>query len=740
VNNSGHAAPDAASGVTPIPAASAITSPDKTPSQPVSSGTIVSLTGTMVGTSTIQASISLKPYIQIARITVSDFRGFPPGEPYRFQFENRKNLLLHGENGAGKTSLFQALRLLLSPQKPRKTFTDFQHLFAKRDATMAGVIAIDLTAGTPGDYRWDAGNPHPSEDKKDTSFREFARRATFLDYKALLQTSFLHEEKDHINLFDLLVDKLLQGAEFPDGKTVTESWREVRYYFGSTRRRRARKDARREHINGLAKVFRDQLNDLLNAEKVGVVAKTNQILEKLSSALSPFPNLQSPNKDAFAITLEVGIPKLSTADMRRTRPPHEFVGTEVTLQATFGGKPIPHPAIFFNEARLTAIALALYLGTALTTIPKAKTSNLCPLLVLDDALIGLDLAHRLPLLDLLNGDEFKDWQILLLTYDANWFDMASDHLPDALWTKHRLHAKAHEAGWEVPVLEADSPYLDRAWNHIQSGDFKAAGVYLRTAWETVMRTFCENRQLKVPLKRQMHEYKAEDFWPLVRNFDFKPKHRLVDAALAEEIEICRRYVLNPLCHNDPARPSREEVRRAHSAVSRLKILLEQETSWLKHLDSELRAATVHIIGDNEKLRERALKGLALPDDLALHCACRLLASGAPPLPEIAGLLRSSFDRAIWSFSDRKAFSFPLKCSDTLTTHQLWQHAADAPNGLKVAQPAFVAGIEAHRDFMIEDSPTRDVLAAKTQADLEQIRNLLCGGVPAAKPKSVIDAW
>jgi hypothetical protein len=57
-----------------------------------------------------------------------------------------------------------------------------------------------------------------------------------------------------------------------------------------------------------------------------------------------------------------------------------------------------------------------------------------------DTGIGLDLAHRLPLLDLLNGDEFKDWQILLLTYDANWFDMASEHLPDASWTKHRLHA------------------------------------------------------------------------------------------------------------------------------------------------------------------------------------------------------------------------------------------------------------------------------------------------------------
>jgi len=681
------------------------------------------------------------PPVRIARITISDFRGFPPGEPYRFQLESGKNLLLHGENGAGKSSVFQALRLLLSPLKPTKAFKDYEHIFAKRDATTAGVVAIDLTAGTPSDYRWDTGNPHPSEDEKDTSFREFARRATFLDYKALLQTSFLHEDKDKINLFDLLVEKLLRGAEFPDGQTVAESWRKVKYYYGNRRRRRARRDSRREHINGLAKAFRDQLNDLLNAEKVGVVAKTNELLEKLSRALSRLPKLQSATNDALAISLEVGKPKLSTEDMRKTLPPHEFVGKDVTLRATFGGKPIPHPAVFFNEARLTAIALALYLGTALATIPKAKTSSLCPLLVLDDALIGLDLAHRLPLLDILNGDEFKGWQILLLTYDANWFDMASDHLPSKLWVKHRLHAKAHEDGWEMPVLEADSPYLDRAWSHIQAGDFKAAGVYLRTAWENVMRTFCEvHHQLKVPLKRQMHEYKAEDFWPLVKKFEFKSAHRLIDDALVEEIEICRRYVLNPLCHNDPARPTREEVRRAHGALSRLQVLLEQQTKWIEQLDSELRSATVHIIGDNEKLRERALKGLALPDDLALHCACKLLSGQPPPLPEIACLLRSSLDRALWAFSDRKAFTFALKCSDTLTTQQIWQHAANGPGGLSVSQTAFVAGIEAHRNLMIEDSPTRDVLAAKTQAELEQVRNLLCGGVSAAKPKCVLDAW
>jgi hypothetical protein len=172
----------------------------------------------------------------------------------------------------------------------------------------------------------------------------------------------------------------------------------------------------------------------------------------------------------------------------------------------------------------------------------------------------------------------------------------------------------------------------------------------------------------------------------------------------------------------------------------LKVLLEQQTWWIKQLDSKLRAATVQIIGDNEKLRERALKGLALPDDLALHCACQLLTGGTPPLPEIAALMRSSFDRALWAFCDRKDLTFSVRCSDSLTTQQLWQQATTGAGGLTVSQPTFVAGIEAQRDLMIEVFPTREVLLRKTQADLEQIRILLCGAAPSAKPKSVIDAW
>lgn len=59
------------------------------------------------------------------------------------------------------------------------------------------------------------------------------------------------------------------------------------------------------------------------------------------------------------------------------------------------------------------------------------------IMVLDDVLIGLDLSHRLPLLTLLK-EEFGDWQLLLLTHDRTWYDLAQ--LETALeggWTTSR---------------------------------------------------------------------------------------------------------------------------------------------------------------------------------------------------------------------------------------------------------------------------------------------------------------
>jgi hypothetical protein len=155
---------------------------------------------------------------RIGKIILRDFRFFPGNETYTFDLgDDGKNLLLFGENGCGKSSRFHALRLPLRESAPGQEFAAYPNVFSPGEE---GTIAVELTAGMPQDFKREYGEPHPTT-SGDTAFLELARRITFLDYKALLRTSLVHEDADCVNLFSLLVETLLRDAEWPDGRTVS---------------------------------------------------------------------------------------------------------------------------------------------------------------------------------------------------------------------------------------------------------------------------------------------------------------------------------------------------------------------------------------------------------------------------------------------------------------------------------------------------------------------------------------
>ena len=70
-------------------------------------------------------------------------------------------------------------------------------------------------------------------------------------------------------------------------------------------------------------------------------------------------------------------------------------------------------------------------------------------MVLDDVLIGLDQSNRLPVLQLLDK-HFADWQMILLTYDRVWFEMARFHLSDRndwdTWSFSRKRSRPAQSG------------------------------------------------------------------------------------------------------------------------------------------------------------------------------------------------------------------------------------------------------------------------------------------------------
>lgn len=159
--------------------------------------------------------------MRISRIEVNDFRGFPGPGTCEFDLGNAQNLLLYGENGSGKSSLFRGLQEFFRTTPKARPFSDFKNVF-----TDPGLATGHITLffdGVP--MSWSIGNARPNTPQVAAT----ALRIGCIDYRALLQTNFLHPES--VNIFGIAVEHLL--TEFPvpttGGKntTIGKLWQNV---------------------------------------------------------------------------------------------------------------------------------------------------------------------------------------------------------------------------------------------------------------------------------------------------------------------------------------------------------------------------------------------------------------------------------------------------------------------------------------------------------------------------------
>jgi len=486
---------------------------------------------------------------RLSKIELSDYRAFPAGQNYEFNLgPEGKNLLLFGENGSGKTSLFRALRDLTSRAPGIMDFKNVRHIYAPGEE---GFISVQLNAGTPSEFRWEYGEAHPSG-TAGQPFALLADRCRFLDYKAVLETNFVHRTNKP-DLFDLLVNDVLRDLPVIVG--------------GTSRRLGAVYDS----------MLRAKPQNHRSGKKLAVIDKS---CEEFSTTLkNHLPEVVNEGKRLIGKMGVEGLEfDLNPGTVTYDRINRKFVGQEIGLTVKLFGEPIEHPQLFLNEARLTALALAIYLGAASLVLksPMAGADGTIKvrLLVLDDVLIGLDLSNRLPVLKVLNED-FCDWQIILMTYDRVWFELAkefSEHTDR--WTTLNLRELATVAGQPGrPHIEPCPDLLAIADRHFRSGDLMATAVYVRAAFETRLKNVCEKFGIKINYKPDPKDVKADQLWQGIvdrqkeRQNDRKPD--FIEPALMNAIETIRSTVLNRMSHSGIPTLVAREVEFALNTVIKL---------------------------------------------------------------------------------------------------------------------------------------------------------------------------
>ena len=317
--------------------------------------------------------------VRITKIEIKNFKAFR-GPDVIDLGEKGQNLLLYGENGSGKTSLYKALELFLeSSENDSIRFIDHQNIFATDD----GYVRLHFTSNPnlqKMDYEW---SENALNDTKVQPIIDASKAKGFLDYKALLHTHYLHYEKDVVDVFDLLIKTLLKNVindiSVPS-RSFAEEWQDLSELLFP-------EQGTVQEVEIPQQQFAD-FNTGIENILIRLEADANKMLRKFRY-----------ENTIIELDLKYQEPKFNS-DIDKYEPP------QILLRVDFCGSVRPKHHQFLNEAKLSAIALSIFFAGFQLQPPSALK-----VLALDDALIGLDMSNRLPVLDILDDKIFKGYQI-----------------------------------------------------------------------------------------------------------------------------------------------------------------------------------------------------------------------------------------------------------------------------------------------------------------------------------------
>lgn len=496
--------------------------------------------------------------MKIQKIEVCNFKGFR--SDYLFDLNAAcKNLLAYGENGSGKSSLYWALKLFLkSSIDADLNFSKTKNIFNPEDGE--GYVKLSLDDGE--EYIW---SDTQNDALNKPEFIEAIKASGFIDYKSLLRTYFLPYVVGGTttDMFPLLIELLSGVINNYTGNSFGEDWKRIN---NNIPRRNTEKQLK-------------ILQKLLENFNIGFSAKLTELLDLANKILNEF-------------NYQIEIDQLFFSDIFYDKSAHSIDNQFVEMKIKFQSVEVLEHHAFLNEAKLSAIAISIYFASLLLT-PETDLQ----ILVLDDVLIGLDMSNRFPIIKMLN-EHFGDFQIFLFTYDRAWFEIIQQCMPANNWKSIELYCDTTH-GFEMPIFSENKQYLDKAKEYLTNGkiDYKASVVYVRSAFEHLLKKYCATQNIPVRYKVNQRKYLSNDFWSALTKIN-----GLISEDLKMRVEVHRTHILNPLCHDDPILSVEAEIKNSIEIIEELETVLKQAEL------AKILAKTKKVFGGTEQLAEAIARG------------------------------------------------------------------------------------------------------------------------------------
>lgn len=492
----------------------------------------------------------------INRIHICGFKAFP--NDFELQLEG-KNLLMYGENGSGKSSIYYALHCMfqapLKPDAGKKYFdpASEQHLKNLNNLDVDSKIWIDFDGRHPFIYNIDKegyqftllGGKHPLPAQINGCFVNHQFLFHFFNFR----------NSQRINLFPVFIKDILPFCKDDNtGLHIGEMYDEITASI-IKKGRHIHPDyiSNIEYFNKAVKKVVEDIN-IYASDRYNESFKDEDDNE-LVIRLRYDSNFDKPEDDTneywlkydniIELVKENGEIKERKSSYKKLNEP--FIGLEISEKMPDGNlRKIVKPHTYFNEAKLTAIALSVRF--ALLNIEKPADGRF---LALDDMLISLDMSNRAKVVDFLLkiSDKYK---IYLFTHDRAFFE----HFKERIYFANKSKGVAKEDGWLFKELyKDDTPTnnpkdfnsesdIARARKHYQEFDYPAAANYLRKAVEAMV-----NEVFPPKLSKQNDGAKHERLRNVLEiSFDFFSKIQGFDLADLSRLIANLNLLMNPLSH------------------------------------------------------------------------------------------------------------------------------------------------------------------------------------------------
>ncbi|GAB2613913.1 ATP-binding protein [Belliella aquatica] len=512
---------------------------------------------------------------KVKTITLRNFKYFYGKE---LEFSQNKielgenNLLLYGENGSGKSSIYWALYTFLQSSIKDPT-TEIIKYFDPNDnqnlrnrfalPTEESGIILEFTSPTGGTIKELKRNSDESYNINThlDRFTEAALKGSdFINYKFLSKV-YDFRNSEQIDLFEIFEREIFPFIDFEEAYPELNGTLSTKTYASDWWRFiKSCPEALPKKINKISegsseyKRFQEEIIPkfifLLKKFLIDITQGANEYLEK------EFKEDFSIKFDLDAITCVFN----QLVEGKTKQKDGILYNPKIPLLVKFNHESLPElkreilkPHTFLNEARLTAIALALRLSI-LDRRPVFENS--ARILVLDDLLLSLDMSHRDKVLDIILSQTFIDtYQILILTHDRAFFNMCKNRINDRFdtgWLFREMYQHQTETGIPCPFIPEPDNYLDLAKKYLKEFDYPASANYLRKESERIFKYLLpKNLCLQFKEDKGMVTIQLDT---LISNFLKYFKELGGDVEPFKKLKEHKDLLLNPLSHDNTDAP------------------------------------------------------------------------------------------------------------------------------------------------------------------------------------------